>query len=251
MQTCFSMLCRRVPTPWQMKFLAMYVHVFVFYFILFVNIHINVHSKIFAGVKQKVSYLHSLWTQQTIFRSSHQRCSVKKVVLRNFTKFTGKHLRQSQIALRRGYTVKYFFQSISWNTYFTIVLLCKLPINVHDIHFEAFQKYKNSENRFSEFSVSWKTFLLNLFSFLINSFVVNDVCKNLKKNVNIKVKSKHKVVFRTLYWKNWKIDWSTFFRIMNEKDFNFDAITQLQVSSVLRSEEVWKIVSVFPFLKKQ
>ena len=30
-----------------------------------------------------------------IFRSSHQRCSAKKGVLRNFTKFTGKHLCQS------------------------------------------------------------------------------------------------------------------------------------------------------------
>ena len=29
------------------------------------------------------------------FRSSHQRCSMKKVVLRNFTKFTGKHMCQS------------------------------------------------------------------------------------------------------------------------------------------------------------
>ena len=28
-------------------------------------------------------------------RSSHPRCSVRKAVLRNFTKFTGKHLRQS------------------------------------------------------------------------------------------------------------------------------------------------------------
>ena len=28
-------------------------------------------------------------------RSSHQRCSVKKVVLRNFAKFKGKHLCQS------------------------------------------------------------------------------------------------------------------------------------------------------------
>ena len=28
-------------------------------------------------------------------RSSHQRCSIKKGVLRNFTKFTGKHLCQS------------------------------------------------------------------------------------------------------------------------------------------------------------
>ena len=32
---------------------------------------------------------------QTNFRSSHQRCSVRKGVLRNFAKFTGKHLRQS------------------------------------------------------------------------------------------------------------------------------------------------------------
>ena len=29
------------------------------------------------------------------FRSSHQSCSLKKVVLRNFAKLTGKHLRQS------------------------------------------------------------------------------------------------------------------------------------------------------------
>ena len=30
-----------------------------------------------------------------VFRSSHQRCSMKKGVLRNLTKFTGKHLCQS------------------------------------------------------------------------------------------------------------------------------------------------------------
>ena len=30
-----------------------------------------------------------------IFRSSRRRCSVRKSVLRNFTKFTGKHLCQS------------------------------------------------------------------------------------------------------------------------------------------------------------
>ena len=33
-------------------------------------------------------------TNMTI-RSSHQRCSIRKGVLKNFTKFTGKHLRQS------------------------------------------------------------------------------------------------------------------------------------------------------------
>ena len=33
-------------------------------------------------------------TIQMTIRSSHQRCSVRKGVLRNFTKFTGKHLCQ-------------------------------------------------------------------------------------------------------------------------------------------------------------
>ena len=36
----------------------------------------------------KFSFLHSL------FRSNHQRCSIKKGVLRNFEKITGKHLCQ-------------------------------------------------------------------------------------------------------------------------------------------------------------
>ena len=34
-------------------------------------------------------------TTQLTIRSSHQRCSVRKGVLRNFTKFAGKHLCQS------------------------------------------------------------------------------------------------------------------------------------------------------------
>ena len=36
-----------------------------------------------------------LLTQTVLFRSSHQRCSKKKGVLKNFVKFTGKHLCQS------------------------------------------------------------------------------------------------------------------------------------------------------------
>ena len=70
--------------------------------------------------------------------------------------------------------MKYFFESI----------LCKLPINMKSI-FRIFPIVKD--------------FPINLFSCWINSFVINDVCKNLKKNVNIKVKSKRQVVFRTLY----------------------------------------------------
>ena len=30
-----------------------------------------------------------------LYRNSHQRCSIKTGVLKNFAKFTGKHLRQS------------------------------------------------------------------------------------------------------------------------------------------------------------
>ena len=52
-------------------------------------------------------------------RSSHQRCSVKKGVLRNFAKFTGKHLCQSLFfnkvaGLRpKAYT---FFTEHPWTT---------------------------------------------------------------------------------------------------------------------------------------
>ena len=61
------------------------------------------HSKIKFGVKQSVKwlgsipYLHRLKRERHLMenRSSHQRCSVKKGVLRNFAKFTGKHLCQS------------------------------------------------------------------------------------------------------------------------------------------------------------
>ena len=41
------------------------------------------------------SLLNFLKRKFTFNRSSHQRCSIKKGVLRNFTKFTGKHLCQS------------------------------------------------------------------------------------------------------------------------------------------------------------
>ena len=61
------------------------------------------HSKIKFGVKQSVKwlgdipYLHRFKRERHLMenRSSHQRCSVKKGVLRNLAKFTGKHLCQS------------------------------------------------------------------------------------------------------------------------------------------------------------
>ena len=56
-----------------------------------------------------------------IIRSSHQRCSMKKTVLRNFTKFTGKHLCQC-LFFNKVTLVQVFccgFWEISKNTFFT------------------------------------------------------------------------------------------------------------------------------------
>ena len=72
------------------------------------------------------------WTKKSTYamliklRSSHQRCSMKKDVLRNFTKFTGKHLCQSLFfnkvagllqTLAQVFSCK--FCEISKNTFFT------------------------------------------------------------------------------------------------------------------------------------
>ena len=56
-----------------------------------------------------------------IIRSNHQRCSMKKTVLRNFTKFTGKHLCQclffNKVTLVQVFCCE--FCEISKNTFFT------------------------------------------------------------------------------------------------------------------------------------
>ena len=68
----------------------------------------------------------------------------------------------------------------AWNTYFTTVSLCKHYREMLMISFlKPYIKYKNFENRFSKFSLSWKTFLLNLFLCLINSFVINNVQRKI------------------------------------------------------------------------
>ena len=53
------------------------------------------HSLWFA-----VTRWHSLSLAMPLVKSSHRRCSVKKGVLRNFAKFTGKHLCQSLFLCR-------------------------------------------------------------------------------------------------------------------------------------------------------
>ena len=75
----------------------------------------------------------------TIFRSIHQRCPVKKGVLRNFAIFTGKHLRQSLFFnkvkacnfIKKETVAQVFsceFCEISKSTYFTVHVWMTAPV---------------------------------------------------------------------------------------------------------------------------
>ena len=48
-----------------------------------------------SGVVTKIKLRTKIKKHNQLYRSSHQRCSLRKGVLRNFAKFTGKHLCQS------------------------------------------------------------------------------------------------------------------------------------------------------------
>ena len=100
--------------------------------------------------------------------------------------------------IRRGYNVKYFFHSISWNAYFTIVLLFKLPRNVHDTLFEPFHEiWKFWKSIFRIFSIM-KDFSTE-FVFMLDYFFYCKWCvRKFKEKCKQKVKSKLKVVFRIL-----------------------------------------------------
>ena len=50
---------------------------------------------IFLSLSQRIFKVLTIIKASSKFRSTHQRCSVREGVLRNFAKFTGKHLCQS------------------------------------------------------------------------------------------------------------------------------------------------------------
>ena len=55
------------------------------------------------------------------YRNSHQRCSMKERILRNFAKFTGKHQCQSLVPWQKGTLAQVFSYEvckISKNTFF-------------------------------------------------------------------------------------------------------------------------------------
>ena len=70
---------------------------FLFSIVCTVTSNTKPDSKLFALIKNLIQFK-TLLTR--IFRSSHRRCSVKKGVLRNFAKFTGKHPCQSLFLIK-------------------------------------------------------------------------------------------------------------------------------------------------------
>ena len=67
--------------------------------------------------------------QIEVFRSSHRRCSVRKGVLRNFAKFTGKHLCQGFLFNKvAGLVAKQLY----WNRTSAWVFRCKFAAYFED-----------------------------------------------------------------------------------------------------------------------
>ena len=103
-----------------------------------------------------------------IARSSHQRCSVRKGVLRNFTKFTGKQLCQS-LFLNKVVGLRPFSQSTSWR------LLLNSRNNLLRITYSEQQKYSTLHNLLR---IAMLKYL-----FIKNSYV-NWLLKNYKSLTN-------------------------------------------------------------------
>ena len=115
--------------------------------------------------------------------------------------------------------MKYFFQSISWNAYFRIVSLCKLLRNNHGILFEAFHEIRKFWKSIFRIFYTVKDFPIE-FVFMLYQFFYYQR--------RLKVKSKY--------------DW-----FMNEKDFNLDAATRLQLYQAQR--RYGKLFLFLPFSK--
>ena len=66
------------------------------------NVSLQNSSKIDRIVKYREVIFRIIYiTKYADFRSRHRRCSIRKGVLRNFAKFTGKHLCQSLLLKKR------------------------------------------------------------------------------------------------------------------------------------------------------
>ena len=109
-------------------------------------------------------------------RSSHQRCSVKKGVLRNFAKFTGKHLCQSL-----------FFNKVAGGACFKLIIYTRpFSFNLITSSFLTFLFVRNGDIEFQKlllvkgwFSVDFAKYcFLAVFVRLVHLFFV---CLRAKK----------------------------------------------------------------------
>ena len=89
-------------------------------------------------IYQPLDSIYSEWSRQAVYRSSHRRCFLRKGVLRDFAKFTGKDLFQSLVfnkvaGVFRWHLAQMFsceFCEISKNTFLTFGMVgCSFLIN--------------------------------------------------------------------------------------------------------------------------
>ena len=74
----------------------------------------------------------SCWNILTTFnKSSHQRCSIRKGVLRNFTKFTGKQLCQSLFFNKVAGLKNTFFTEHRWTTVSGLTKITEIVKNIN------------------------------------------------------------------------------------------------------------------------
>ena len=136
-------------------------------------------------------------TLLTSLRSSYQRCSIKKGVLRNFTKFTGKHLCQSLKTLAQVYSCE--FCEISNNTFLTEHVW--VTASTHCISKTFTEQFLSTWISFRSIHrmCSIKKVLLKSFATFFRTPILKNICERLLLSI-----SKHlRNVLNVLYLNIW------------------------------------------------
>ena len=94
------------------------------------------------------------------YRSNHRRCSVKKVVLRNFVKYKGKHLRLWQKCFPLNFA-KFLGTSFLRNTSWRLLLV------VYRTHYDSLKCTRSSCENCIQFKSIWFEYNFLQFSFVL------------------------------------------------------------------------------------
>ena len=123
----------------------------------------------------------------TLYRSSHQRCSVKKGVLRNFAKFTKKHLCQSPFLLNTSERILLFISkvrvfhhiSITWLKHWTLFL--SIPFCFATLALNFCLSYSSAD-------------------YVGVTFICIETCSKVKALSSVKLWSAWKILLKHLYF---------------------------------------------------